>query len=76
MHQLLTWDDVYTLDRLNLQTCDGKTVDVKASENRGSRLIQTPDGDEISIRFQSIWFHVIMNQEIITLGLEFQRIRQ
>ena len=52
--QLLTWDDVYTLDRLNLQTCDGKTVDVKASENRGSRLIQTPDGDEISIRFQSI----------------------
>lgn len=52
--QLLTWDDVYTSDRLNLQTCDGKTVDVKASENRGSRLIQTPDGDEISIRFQSI----------------------
>ncbi len=31
-NQLLTWDDVYTSDRLNLQTCDGQTVDVKASK--------------------------------------------
>ena len=53
-NQRLTRTDVYTQPRLNLQTFNGKTVDVKASENRGSRLIQTPDGDENSIRLQSI----------------------
>ena len=53
-NQRLNGPDVYTQPRLNLQTSVGKTVDVKASENRGSRLIQTPDGNEISIRFQSI----------------------
>ena len=31
-NQLLTWDDVYTLERMNLQTSNGKTVDVKASK--------------------------------------------
>lgn len=53
-NQSLARTDVYTQDRLNLQTFDGETVDVKASENRGSRLIQPPDGNEISIRLQSI----------------------
>ena len=31
-NQFLIWDDVYTLERLNLQTSNGKTVDVKASK--------------------------------------------
>ena len=73
---LLTWDDVYTLDRLNLKTSDGKTVDVKASTNRGSTLIQTPNGDEIAIRRQSILvpYHNVPRDYYVGVGISRDKI--